>query len=35
MTEWFLFYKKHATLEDATNHFEEMKVILGQNDQGL
>lgn len=35
MTEWFLFYKKHATLEDATNHFEEMKVILGQNFQGI
>lgn len=35
MMEWFQLYKKHATLEDATNYFEEMKVILGQNFQGI
>ncbi|MDD5791458.1 MAG: hypothetical protein PUD22_02610 [Erysipelotrichaceae bacterium] len=29
--EWFMFFKKHNSLEDASKHFDEMKTILGQN----
>lgn len=35
MTDWFLFYKKYPTLESASEHFDEMKDILGQNFRGI
>lgn len=35
IAEWFLFFKEHPTLEDAYKHFDEMKVILGQNFTGI
>lgn len=35
MADWFLFFKEHPTLEDACRHFDEMKVILGQNFAGI
>lgn len=30
MTNWFLFYKKYPVLENAAQHFDEMKNILQQ-----
>lgn len=35
MTDLFLFFKKFSTLESVFNHFDEMKIILGQNFQGI
>ena len=35
MTNWFLFYKKYPVLENAAQHFDEMKNILQQNFYGL
>lgn len=35
MTAWFLFFKRFPTLEMASDHFDEMKDILGQNFRGI
>ena len=35
IADWFLFFKEHPTLEDACQHFDEMKDILAQNFTGI
>lgn len=35
MADWFLFFKRYPTLELASENFDEMKDILGQNFRGI